>query len=387
MKSGNMRKRKNMRLKKELAGIMCGVAAFTFTIGSIPAGAYSVWAEESGSEESSLEESSSEESSLEENGSEENGLEADSSDKAVVGFVRSIPLDVSYAQECDEKGTVETLTYTCHSYALEAVTGKSDIMVEKSMNIYLPCGYDENTKYDVLYLLHGTGGFEDYWIGDSSTGKMTCNVLDNMIKKGESQPVIIVSPTYYSPTEDMGYRDLDPVELFNTEKDPYADQWPMYFWEELRNDIIPLVESTYSTYADKDVTLENLQKTRDYRGFAGLSRGSKTTVNSGMMHCADLFSYIGSYSGAWADVAEFKNILESDEYKDYDFKYWYNGNGTADFSLENHEEFLSEVLEEMPDRFSLDKNVAWVVFQDGGHAYNCWIADLYNSLLAFFKQN
>ena len=116
-----------MRLKKELAGIMCGVAAFTFTIGSIPAGAYSVWAEESGSEEgsleegsseegsseeSSLEESSSEESSLEENGSEENGLEADSSDKAVVGFVRSIPLDVSYAQECDEKGTVETLTYT-----------------------------------------------------------------------------------------------------------------------------------------------------------------------------------------------------------------------------------------------------------------------------------
>ena len=50
-----------MRLKKELAGIMCGVAAFTFAIGSIPAGAYSVWAEE--------------------NGSEENGLEADSSDK------------------------------------------------------------------------------------------------------------------------------------------------------------------------------------------------------------------------------------------------------------------------------------------------------------------
>ena len=117
-----------------------------------------------------------------------------------------------------------------------------------------------------------------------------------------------------------------------------------------------------------------------------MSRGSKTTVNSGMMHCADLFAYIGSYSGAWADVEAFKEILESEEYRNCDFKYWYNGNGTEDFSLENHEEFLNEVLEKMPDRFSLDKNVAWVVFDGGGHAYNCWIADLYNSLLVFFKK-
>ena len=76
----------------------------------------------------------------------------------------------------------------------------------------------------------------------------------------------------------------------------------------------------------------------------------------------------------------------SDGWKNCDFKYWYNGNGTEDFSLGNHEEFLNEVLEKMPDRFSLDKNVAWVVFDGGGHAYNCWIADLYNSLLVFFKK-
>ena len=304
----------------------------------------------------------------------------------VGGFITSLPLDPSYAEECKEQGTVETLTYTCHSYALEAVTGESNIMLEKSVNVYLPYGYDENQEYDILYLLHGTGGFEDYWIGDSSTGKVTCNMLDNMIEAGECEPVIVVSPTYYSPTEEMGYRKMDPMELFNNEKDPYADQWPMYFWKELRNDIIPLIESTYSTYAEKDVSEAKLQKTRDHRGFAGLSRGSKTTVNSGMMHCADLFAYIGSYSGAWADVEAFKEILESEEYRNCDFKYWYNGNGTEDFSLENHEEFLNEVLEKMPDRFSLDKNVAWVVFDGGGHAYNCWIADLYNSLLVFFKK-
>lgn len=65
----------------------------------------------------------------------------------------------------------------------------------------------------------------------------------------------------------------------------------------------------------KNVSEENLQNTRDHRGFAGLSRGSKTTVNSGMMHCADLFAYIGSYSGAWADVEEFKKILNQENIK------------------------------------------------------------------------
>lgn len=299
-------------------------------------------------------------------------------------FVSNIPLDSSYAEECSEKGTVETLRYTCHSYALEAVTGESNIIVEKAVNVYLPYGYSADKIYNILYLLHGTGGFEDYWIGESSTGKMTCNVLDNMIQAGECKPVIVVSPTYYSPVESMGYREMSSAELFDTEKDPYADQWPMYFWKELRNDIIPLVESEYSTYVKKDVSVENLQNTRNHRGFAGLSRGSKATVNSGMMHCADLFAYIGSYSGAWADEEEFQKILESDEYKDYDFKYWYNGNGTDDFSLENHEEFLDEILEKMPERFSLDKNVAWIVFPEGGHAYNSWIADLYNSLKVFF---
>ena len=292
-----------------------------------------------------------------------------------------IPQD--YFSESEYQGTLVELEYDTY----ESMTYEEHSQVlHKRAIVYLPYGYDENQEYDILYLLHGTGGFEDYWIGDSSTGKVTCNMLDNMIEAGECEPVIVVSPTYYSPTEEMGYRKMDPMELFNNEKDPYADQWPMYFWKELRNDIIPLVESTYSTYAGKDVSEAKLQKTRDHRGFAGLSRGSKTTVNSGMMHCADLFAYIGSYSGAWADVEAFKEILESEEYRNCDFKYWYNGNGTEDFSLENHEEFLNEVLEKMPDRFSLDKNVAWVVFDGGGHAYNCWIADLYNSLLVFFKK-
>lgn len=51
----------------------------------------------------------------------------DSVSQIAENLVTSLPLDPSYAEECSEQGKVETLNYTCHSYALEAVDGESDI--------------------------------------------------------------------------------------------------------------------------------------------------------------------------------------------------------------------------------------------------------------------
>lgn len=72
--------------------------------------------------------------------------------------------------------------------------------------------------------------------------------------------------------------------------------------------------------------------------------------------------------------------------KDLDVKFWYNGNGTADFSLENHEQFRDLCLSEMPERFRDGDNYAWISFRGGAHAYNAWLPDLYNSLLVFFTK-
>lgn len=293
-------------------------------------------------------------------------------------FVKRIPFDAKYTQDCAEKGTVETVNYQAHSYVLEAEREGEEIIVDKSMLVYLPYGYTPDKQYDIVYLLHGTGDYQDFWLGDTPMGAATRNMLDNVISSGSSKPVIVVTPTYYSMTPDMQYEDL-----FD---EPNADKWPMYFWQELRTDIIPLIESTYSTYAGGDISEASLQSTRDHRAFAGLSRGSMTTVNSGMMHCADLFSYIGSYSGIWADFEEFKKVLTTAPFADYDFKYWYNGNGSADFALENHEAFRDLVLAEMPDKFRDGENYAWISFTGGSHAFNCWLPHFYNSLLVFFQQ-
>ena len=313
-------------------------------------------------------------------------------------FIKKIPMKPKFSEDVEQHGTVEKLTYTTHSYALEAVAAgnalraaddndttpaidreklcgdQTEFPMEKELYVYLPYGYDPAQKYNVVYALHGTDAHEDYWIGDNPMGKSTLKVLDRMIARGECEPFILVTPTYYSIP-------ADKTELFPDfwDGDALANVWPMYFWMEMRSDIIPLIDSTYSTYgAEADA--------RDHRAFAGLSRGSMTTVNSIMLHELDQFAYFGCFSGIWCDFDTFKATLESEEYKDLDIKFWYNANGTADFSLENHEAFRDRCLTEMSDRFVDGENYAWISFKGGAHAYNCWLPDLYNSLLVFFTK-
>ena len=80
---------------------------------------------------------------------------------------------------------------------------------------------------------------------------------------------------------------------------------------------------------------------------------------------------------------DFKDALEN-QYKDYEIKFWYNGNGAGDFALENHKTFCDKALEEMPDKFTDGENFAFVKLKDGAHMYMSWLADLYNSMLVLF---
>ena len=165
-----------------------------------------------------------------------------------------------------------------------------------------------------------------------------------MVEGGLIKDVIVACPSYSSfpageePADVLAYHQADP----------HADDWPRLFWKELRESVIPLVESTYPTHTAGDVSDAGLAASRDHRAFAGLSRGS--SVNSAMMHCLDLFGWIGSYSGIWADFDEFRD----------------------------------NVLGQMGDRFADGQNYCWVSFPGGTHDYDCWALDLYNSLLAFF---
>ena len=126
----------------------------------------------------------------------------------------------------DKCGKIETITYNTETYD----TGNS-VKMEKQANVYLPAGYDESKQYNVLYLMHGGGENMNTWLveNDYSGNK---KMVDNLIANGEIKPLIIVTPTFYRPSNVPDHPDLTSQ-----------------FQYELRKDLIPYVESHYSTYA------------------------------------------------------------------------------------------------------------------------------------------
>ena len=290
------------------------------------------------------------------------------------GFLKKIPLTKKYKQDVEPKGTVEKITYTTRSFALEALNPGTEITADKDLYVYLPAGYDGSEPYNVLYLMHGGGENECYWLVNDPTGKNTVLMLDNIFFQGDVAPTIIVTPT-----TNIGEVQGDEEELETKGADGCS-----WYWKELRETVIPLIETRYATFAQGDVSEENLIATRDHRAFAGFSMGSITTF-SVTMHDVDIIAYFGNYSGAKTDANEFAATLNSEAFRDYPILFWYNGNGDGDMAHDEHQQFFQDVLSLMPERYMDGVNCCWIDFKGGAHAYTCWQVDLFNCLRVFFK--
>jgi len=147
----------------------------------------------------------------------------------------------------------------------------------RKMNIYTPPGYSAKTKYPVLYLLHGLN--EDYrqW----TEWCQADNIVDNLIADGKIQPMIIVLPNCDAK--------LTLTDTLKENRSGRADGFAGYgksFEEDLLNDIIPYIDSHYSTLSDPE-----------HRAIAGLSMGGGQSLNIGLYHL-DTFAYIGGFSSA-----------------------------------------------------------------------------------------
>ena len=269
-------------------------------------------------------------------------------------------------QEAAHKGSVEVLTYTSQTYDEDAKT------LNKTALVYLPYGYDTNTKYNVLYLLHGGGCNHNYWFKDFPD---TVTILDNMIEKKICDPCIIVTPTFYHDEEDQHTHDESRCENF---------------MHELRKDLIPAVEGKYSTYTNGDVSEENLIKTRDHRAFAGLSLGSMTTYRAAFYNNFDLFAYYGPFSGCCGpfgnhdiEVDRICNTLSGGKSKGYDLKFMFCGNGDKDIAFEEHKDIMGKAVEKS-DLLVPGENYDFYIIPGGVHDIKAWQLHLYHALQVFF---
>ncbi len=138
--------------------------------------------------------------------------------------------------------------------------------------VYTPAEYETNAKkrFPVMYLQHGMAENQTGW---HTQGKMA-NILDNNIAAGKAEPMIVVM--------DNGNCDYG----FGANPNEDRGGFGAGFFKVIVNDIIPYIDATFRTKAD-----------RENRAMAGLSWGGYQSFEIAMNN-TDKFSHLGSFSGA-----------------------------------------------------------------------------------------
>ncbi|MFQ9667634.1 alpha/beta hydrolase [Thomasclavelia spiroformis] len=279
----------------------------------------------------------------------------------------------SYKQPATQQGTLNKLTYqTWESFTYENHTQR----LTKDAWVYLPYGYLQDQQYNIFYHSHGGWSNETTLMGTDRNSTYFKNVIDHAIEDGKMQPMILVFPTYNNTSEsDSGDYSL-ALEL--------TDQ----FHNELISDLIPAVESKYSTYA-KDTTLEGLKESRDHRGFGGFSMGSVNTWCT-FRYCLDYFRYFMPMSGSYSTDGDYMaQLVKEQGYKPEDF-FIFAASGSDDFAYSS---FRSQIMamENASDntfRFGTSEsngNLAFLVREGYSHDATANYEYMYNGLCFFWN--
>ena len=207
----------------------------------------------------------------------------------------------TYFQQPAQHGTVVKETY-------------NGINGNKTMYVYIPYGYDSSKKYNVFYLMHGGGENEGTCFNDD---KINIDImLDNMIANGDIEPTIVVCPTFNgcpAPDNNMGAGTV---------------------WNEMRQSIIPYVESKYSTYANGNTSIDSLKSSRFHRAYGGFSMGGGSTWKM-LCNNLDICAYYMPLSGhCWDGAQGIQNAIDQGGYSQRDY-FVLAATGTEDLAYNN----------------------------------------------------
>lgn len=254
-----------------------------------------------------------------------------------------------------ESGTIEQISYITYDYFGDGAE------ITKYANVYLPYGYSSEKKYNVLYLMHGIGGDENEW-GMTGNVSEIKRIMDNLIYNGDIEPFIVVTPNGRSSSN------------FAAQGSDYNSFYA--FGKELRNDLIPFIEKTYSTYGEYSVDGYDMSTSREHRAMAGLSMGGMQTINIGIGECIDLFGYFGAFSAAPTSNSASKTaeLLKDNSYEIY---YFYNICGTEDNIAYTSAAAAAKTLPEECEQFRPEKNFMWQELK-GVHDFKIWYLGFYN---------
>ena len=269
-------------------------------------------------------------------------------------YISAVPEE--YFAPSDHPGQVVEITYDSRDY-----TDTAEPAIPKTAYVYLPYGYDEadqETRYDVLYLMHGWTMTAGDFFDTAQSGIVS--MLDHMVENGDIPPVIVVCATFDAQNQSQGFsRSVEELSVFH---------------RDLRENLIPYVESHYHTYAE-DVTEEGLRASREHRAFGGFSLGAVTTWYQ-FIYNLDYIKYfvpmsgdcwiMGNYGGRNYPVETvdyLEQVVADGGWSGDDF-YIYQGIGTSDPIWDQTDSQIQEMLTR--DLFTAD-NLHYAIIQGGWH--------------------
>ena len=253
------------------------------------------------------------------------------------------------SREGIERGKLEKVDYDSKT-----------VGVKRWMQVYTPPGYSKETKYPVLYLLHGIGGNErEEW----AKGGVANVVLDNLIADKKIEPIIVVLPNGNATTNTAG-GNFGVGGGGGGGRAGGFGGWGKPFEDDLIKDIIPFMESHYAVKTD-----------RESRALAGLSMGGGQSLNIGLANLGT-FAWVGAFSSA-PNTRPAAELVPDPEKAIKQLKLLYISAGNKDGLIrisQNVHGYLKE------------KNVPhiWHV-DDHAHDFQHWKKGLYNFSQLIFK--
>ena len=231
---------------------------------------------------------------------------------------------------------------------------KQSTPVMKPCNVYTPPGYDKQTQYPLIVIMHGITDNENTWNERSRPNVAT--LFDNLITSKATKPFVAVFALGTVQNSTNGY---------------YA------FGAELMNDLLPFIEANYS-----------VSKDRGSRAMAGFSFGGMQTINIGL--CAHLkeFAWFAGLNAAGGNAAadDIAKYVAMQNPQMYPLYYFYIGVGNNDSTAggscaASANGLTSKGPSITSANFSFQNNIP------GGHDYPTAEVSLYNFLRMAFAAN
>lgn len=287
-----------------------------------------------------------------------------------------------FYRPANQQGTLLRLRYTTRNYASDGRKREKDAIV------YLPFGYDrapEAKRFNILYLLHGSGGSEISYMGDAAHPQRLKHMVDHMIEKGLIEPMIFVMPTYIYQREELGQ----------------ARAVALTFYKEFIYDLLPAVESRFRTYAE-DLTGAGIRKSRGHRAFGGFSLGSVAAwevfaramgaAKYYLTLCGDCWEYepFGGREHPERAADYLSRMAKRSGYGPRDY-FIFAASGTEDSAFEMLPPMVAE-LRKHTETFACsgkdyrNGNLVYYLAEGYKHSYGYTCEYIYNALQLFFRQ-